>query len=338
MAWLMALTWIAILMPAGCGGAEKASVQTPHAAGPKGDAWVWDGAIWKRVAGGVGPSPRYAAALAYDSQRKVFVLFGGQTPKGSSDETWTWDGTAWKAQAPPHRPLARRNSSMAYDPARHRVVLYGGHVQGREEGDIIGDTWTWDGTDWAQADIGPGVPGKRAGSSMVTSATNVVLFGGHYWNVEYHGDASTFDGKAWSRIDSDPRPVGRGNSAVGWNPIDASLFVYGGSGFNATAGIGAAGTPLADAWLLRGATWTELKGQGPPALTSANAIWDQKGNRWMVLLGMSCPNPNDTAWAWDGKAWSKLASPGMSARWGAAVAQAPDGKALLFGGSDESGC
>jgi hypothetical protein len=336
-AWLAVLTGIAIFLPIGCGGEQATPAPTPQAAGPKGDGWAWDGAKWSRLAG-AGPSPRYSAALAFDPQRKAFVLFGGQTAKGSSDETWTWNGTAWKLQSSAHKPLARRDAAMAYDPAHERVVLYGGHIQGREEGDISGDTWTWDGTDWAQIDVGPGAPGKRAGTSMVTSGSNVVLFGGHYANVQYYGDAWILDGNAWSRVDRPPTPAGRGNSAVAWKPTDASLFVYGGSGFKATGGIGAAGEPLADAWLLRGATWAELKGQGPSALTSANAIWDQKGNRWMLLLGMSCPNPSDAAWAWDGAAWSKLARPGMSARWGAAVAQAPDGRALLFGGSDQAGC
>jgi hypothetical protein len=336
-AWLAVLTGIAIVLQFGCGGEQATPTPTPQAAGPKGDGWAWNSDSWKRISG-AGPSPRYAEALAYDAQRKVFVLFGGQTAKGSSDETWTWDGAAWKLQSPVHKPMARRDAAMAYDPAHAVVVLYGGHVQGREEGDIIGDTWTWNGTDWTEVDVGPGGPGKRAGTSIVTSGSNVVLFGGHYWNVEYSADAWTHDGHAWSRVDRAPRPAGRASSAVAWNPTDASLFVYGGSGLNTSAGIGAAGTPLADAWLLRGSTWTELTGQGPPALTSASAIWDQKGKRWTVLLGMSCPNPSDAAWGWNGTAWSKLASPGMPARWGAAVAQAPDGRALLFGGSDQSGC
>ena len=337
MTWPAALAAIAILLPAGCGAGQTTAAPTPQASGPKGDSWAWDGAKWKEVAV-AGPSPRYLAALAYDVPRKVFVLFGGQTAKGSSDETWTWDGTAWKTKSPAHKPLARTDAAMAYDPSRGAVVLYGGHVQGREEGDISGDTWAWDGADWTQIDVGPGAPGKRAGASLVTSGSDVLLFGGHYVNVQYYGDAWTLDAKAWSRVDRPPTPDGRGNSAVAWNPTDASMIVYGGSGFNSTAGIGAAGKPLADAWLWRGGTWTELKGQGPPALTAANAIWDQKGSRWMVLLGMSCPQPSDAAWAWDGRSWAKLASPGMSARWGAAVAQAPDGRALLFGGSDESGC
>jgi len=65
-------------------------------------------------------------------------------------------------------------------------------------------------------------------------------------------------------------------------------------------------------------------------------MWD--GKKIVVLLGMPCPNPSGDAWGWDGKAWLKLASPGISARYGAASAESPDGKALLFGGSDEPGC
>lgn len=180
--------------------------------------------------------------------------------------------------------------------------------------------------------------GEREGTSLVTAENQVLLVGGRYTNAVYFGDAWTWSGKAWLRVDQDPVPPGRSSPAIAWNPASSSLLVYGGSGLNASAGGGAAGLPLADAWSLSGGKWTELKGSGPPALALANAIWDQKGNRWVVLLGISCPNPSDAAWGWDGNAWSKLVKPGMSARWGAAVSQAPDGRALLFGGSDQSGC
>jgi hypothetical protein len=71
-------------------------------AGPLGDTWTWDGAVW-RGATGTGPSSRYGAALAHDAARDDFVLFGGQTAKGASNETSTWQrcsavgvhGCAW---------------------------------------------------------------------------------------------------------------------------------------------------------------------------------------------------------------------------------------------------
>lgn len=338
MAQLTAVTVVATLLFAGCGGAQ-ATIPTPtsHVAGPQGDTWASEGVTWRRVAAG-GPSPRYSAALAYDAKHKVFVLFGGQTAKGSSGETWTWDGTSWKAQSPAHKPSPRRSTAMAYDPERQVVILYGGLIEDPAEGKERGDTWTWDGTDWTEVDHGPGAPDVREGLRMVTAENQVLLFGGRIGNLQYFGDAWTWSGKSWSRVDQNPLPAGRSNSAVAWNPAGSSLLVYGGSGLNASAGPGAAGIPLADAWSLSGGIWTQLKGAGPPALSLASSIWDRKGNRWMVLLGISCPNPTDAAWAWDGSAWSKLASPGISARWGAASAETPDGRALLFGGDDQSGC
>jgi hypothetical protein len=320
-----------------CGGSQ-ATLPTPSTQrpGPLGDTWTWDGAWHQAIA--TGPTPRYLSSMTYDAKRKVFVLFGGHTAQGASDETWTWDGAAWKNASPAHKPTARSAAAMAYDPAHQIVVLYGGRVQGQEEGSTEGDTWTWDGTDWTQIDVGPGAPGKRSGAQLAVAGNRVVLFGGRWYNVNYFGDAWTWDGKAWSRIDHDPKPAGRSNSAVVWNPATASLFVFGGAGFKSTGGIGAQGAPLGDGWSLSGAAWSQLKGSGPPTLAFANAIWDAGNKRPVVLLGMHCPNPSDSAWAWDGSAWSKMAAPGMSARWGAATAQDAEGNTALFGGDNESGC
>jgi len=296
---------------------------------------MWDGAAWhaSKVSG---PAPRYLAALAYDAQHHVYVLFGGQTAKGSSDETWTWDGTTWMAISPAHKPPPRRSAAMAYDPAHQVVVLYGGLIPDQSEGAEASDTWTWDGLDWTLVSEKTKAPGPREGPRMITAGSRVLLFGGRLGNAQYYADAWAWDGKTWSRVDRDPTPPGRANVAATWDPIDSSLFIFGGSGFNSSAGPGALGTPLGDAWSLTGGKWTQVNSSGPGRLAFANAMWD--GKKIVVLLGMPCPNPSGDAWGWDGKAWLKLASPGISARYGAASAESPDGKALLFGGSDEPGC
>jgi hypothetical protein len=327
-----------VLLLVACSGSQATMpTHSPEQPGPLGDTWTWDGAAWHRATA-AGPAPRYLAGMAYDPKHKVFVMFGGHTAKGSSDETWTWDGTVWKAASPAHKPPARSSAAMAYDLGHNVVVLYGGRIQGQEEGSVGGDTWTWDGADWTQVDVGPGAPGKRDGPLLVAAGNRVVLFGGRLYNQDYFGDAWTWGGKAWSRIDQGPRPPGRTSPAVVWNPADSSLFIFGGSGFKPPGGNGNLGEPLGDAWALTGVNWTQLKGSGPPTLAFANAIWDAGNKRAIVLLGMHCPTPSDSAWAWDGTAWSQLAAPGMSARWGAAVAQDLDGKAVLFGGDNETGC
>jgi len=328
---------VLVLLLVACGGSQ-ATLPTPSTQrpGPQGDTWTWDGAWHQAIA--TGPTPRYLSSMTYDAKRKVFVLFGGRTAQGASDETWTWDGKVWKAASPAHKPPARSSAAMAYDAALEVVVLYGGRIQGHEEGSVGGDTWTWDGVDWTQIDVGPGAPGKREGPQLVAAGNRVVLFGGRLYNQDYFGDAWTWGGKTWSRIDQGPRPPGRASPAVVWNPATSSLFVFGGSGLKPPGNNGALGDPLGDAWSLTGARWTELKGSGPPTLAFADAFWDSGSKRAEVLLGMHCPNPSDSAWAWDGAAWSKLAAPGMSARWGAAIAQDAEGNAALFGGDNEPGC
>ena len=329
--------WLALLvLLAGCGESPAAIQPSPTSSktGSLADTWSWNSTGWHRVAG-TGPAARYSASLAYDARHNVYLLFGGQTVNGSSDETWTWDGSRWKALSPLHKPPPRRGAAMAYDPAQQVVVLYGGHVPDAAEGHPSADTWTWDGSDWMQADDGPG---PRHGPVAVTAQGRAIFFGGNYANTMYYGDAWSFSGKKWIRADAGAQPPGRGNAAAVWDAVDSSLLIYGGTGLNAAGGPGAQGVPLSDTWSLANGSWSALSRSGPGHLSFANAIWDAPGKRAIVLLGMPCPDPSGAAWAWDGKAWSQLANPGIPARWGAALAQAPDGKALLFGGSNEKGC
>ncbi len=65
------------------GGQQFRSFPTPYIPG----TWLWDGSNW-RVIDNNGPSPRYGAAMAYDSLREVLVLFGGSDADGASGETW----------------------------------------------------------------------------------------------------------------------------------------------------------------------------------------------------------------------------------------------------------
>jgi hypothetical protein len=54
------------------------------------DTWEWDGRVWTQRQD-MGPSARYATALAYDNQRDRVVLFGGTAygpPYGYLGDTW----------------------------------------------------------------------------------------------------------------------------------------------------------------------------------------------------------------------------------------------------------
>jgi len=307
-----------------------------HTPGPIGDTWVRLGGSWHQVEG-PHPAPRYAASLAYDAARRVYVLFGGQNGSVSYDETWIFNGEHWTQTSPAHRPPPRRSAAMAYDPQLNAIVLYGGLVPNGAEGSVASDTWTWDGVDWTEASADNHGPGPRAGSGMVTAGHGVILFAGHFWNTQYFGDAWTWEGKAWVRADGAPRPPGRGDPAIAWNPDDSSLFVYGGLGARPDAGPGNLGVALDDAWSMKNGAWSQLRGSGPPTTVNASAVWDAPTRSVTVIFGDVCPNPVADSWSWNGESW-KLSRVPVPPRWSAAIAEDPGGRVLVFGGNDEVGC
>jgi hypothetical protein len=80
---------------------------------------------WVRVATD-GPAPRDHAAMCYDSDRHVMVLFGGSTTPNSPlsasgffGDTWEFDGTNWTQRLPVNSPGPRTFANLTYDSWRH---------------------------------------------------------------------------------------------------------------------------------------------------------------------------------------------------------------------------
>ncbi len=333
--------WVVLIfLLTACGGGSSLGPMSvsPRPPGPLGDTWTNDGSRWVHAQVS-GPLPRYFAALAYDSPRHVFVLFGGQTAKGTSGDTWTWDPrrSKWREMSPAHKPPPRRDAAMAYDPGHQVVVLYGGLIPDQGEGHDASDTWTWNGRDWTEVSEDNNGPGYRSGPRMVTAGSRVLMFGGHIFNTSYFGDAWAWDGVTWSRVDHGPAPGGRSDAAIAWDPDDSSLFVYGGLGMRPNAGPGNLGVPLGDAWSMESGAWRQLPAAGGQITTDANAIWNRKTRSAVVMFGIACPDLTTAGSSWDGARWSSVQI-GASPRWGAAVAQDEQGNVLVFGGSNESDC
>ncbi len=158
-----------------------------------GDTWEWDGASWIDVTPATSPTARSGAALVYDEARGRIVLFGGDASDTNfSDETWEWDGTSWTLQSPTLRPPGRANHAAAYLAEARSVVVFGGAGAGPGGAAIpIGDTWAWDGTNWAR--LVPASPPQGRGVFGMTydaARHEVVLFGG--------SDNQSFLNDTWS--------------------------------------------------------------------------------------------------------------------------------------------
>ena len=84
----------------------------------------------------------------------------------------------WTRQIPSRSPSPRGGHAMAYDSAHGQVVLFGGYDDPRGLR-YLGDTWTWDGSNWIQK-FPRNSPPAQFGHAMAYDSAHgqVVLFGG----------------------------------------------------------------------------------------------------------------------------------------------------------------
>src|SRR5260221_6832669 len=158
------------------------------------DTWEWDGTTW-RSNSIAGPPARQSHAMAYDSARRVTVMFGGLSGTGAElSDTWEYTGAKWVA-APSGilSPGPRQGHVMAYRSLRPQMLLFGGS----RLGGVLGDTWEWDGTSWIRlATKGPAR--QAAAMAYNDNCDSIVLFGGYLPpNFQALGDSWGWDGSAW---------------------------------------------------------------------------------------------------------------------------------------------
>ena len=170
-----------------------------------------------------GPPIRFGAGMAYDSARRVTVLFGGQTNFNGTfpfNDLWEWDGERWTLRMPAtrtngwtnvpglgwrvshrERPVQRAHHGMAYDSRRGRVVIFGGQAISPDGSTpTLRDLWEWDGTQWYfRATNGP-IPRTYCTMAYDERRGRTVLFGGQPISPNEPSDAEVvweWDGARW---------------------------------------------------------------------------------------------------------------------------------------------
>src|SRR5262249_41604748 len=174
----------------------------------KSDTWEWDGSAWTLRASN-GPSPRSLFGMAYDSARRVSVVFGGGVASGFDGETWEWNGNIWVKRAS-SGPPPRIDHAMTYDSKRGVSVMFGGDIESPGHTVTLdGGTWEWDGASWSARSA---LPPARSGHAMAyDSARRVtVLFAGYAAPDGGVPDQGTWewDGNLWQKR-SDTGPTAR---------------------------------------------------------------------------------------------------------------------------------
>jgi T5SS/PEP-CTERM-associated repeat protein len=140
---------------------------------------------WSLVPTPTAPSPRISCAMAYDKDRGVTVLAGGDPIGNAFNDTWEFDGTTWTRNAAGDLPAPTTGASMAFDPVRHRMVLFGG---GQSFQSVSQSTATYN--------FSAAAGGWRWTGAAVLSAPEMCNYWGTgtAWNPKGQGQMATFGG------------------------------------------------------------------------------------------------------------------------------------------------
>ena len=300
------------------------------------DMWVLSDTTWIEIVPSSSPPPRAEHALAYDSNRRRVVLFGGCADAGETGcrsggavlaDTWEWDGNRWLQRRVETSPPGRDSHAMAYDAAHGQVLLFGGRG---ESGDFLGDTWLWDGEGWTQAAPATSPPARGAAAMVYDAAHGrLLLFGGEN-ETGLLNDTWEWDGSSWTRRWPTASPAARAAHALAYDPGSERVVLLG--GYNQD-----------DTWLWDGATWSQQSPQQAPSKRWDHALMYDPHRQQVVAFGgwddAALTFLGDT-WAWDGANWAEIASsPSAPApRSQAALSYESHGQSIIFGGRSNGQC
>ena len=291
--------------------------------------WIKEGEkrwIWTKKNPSNSPSPRFGHTMAYDTKRKVTVLFGGNGGTRYYSDTWEWDGIDWVKANPQLNPPPRNYHAMAYDSDSKVIVMFGG---GYGQFQLLDDTWEWDGTIWTKRN-----PANKPQSSIWHSMAYdskrkvTVLYGGST------GSKSTWewDGTNWKYIQTAYNPAGenaRQAATMVYDPTKGKTVLFGGIVHN----------EMSDLWEWDGLNWKYIDYSNVIERRQLHCMIFNGEN--MVVFGgfhwLPTTYFNDT-WILNGFKWSEI-TPQSSPekRIHHAMAYDSDRKAIvMFGGEDPS--
>jgi MYXO-CTERM domain-containing protein len=245
--------------------------------------WEWDGNDWidrTPAPTAKSPSARAGVSLAYDSARKKVLLFGGNGPAGTNwadlSDTWEWDGTVWVEKKPSAHPSPRSDAPMAFDAAHGEVLLHGGLAADANGALPLGDTWTWNGSNWTKR-TPASAPGPRNGFGLAyhPRRKQILLYGG---GAETGG---LFDTWEWNTSNWFER-------APAHNPGIKDRYALAGAGgrqrlllFGGTPGYSN------EVWEWTGLDWERptISGSSPPGRASPAMVYDAARGEYVMFGG-----------------------------------------------------
>ena len=194
------------------------------------DLWEWDGSSWSQISTTNPPSPRLNGAMAFDSSEGKVVYFCGYDDNSTLfSDTWEYNGLtqAWQLAAN-SGPPARQGCKLAFDPTRQKLVLFGGVTQ---VGTFVpvGDTWEWNGANWANVTPVGDSPVARGEHAMAYSGNGtIIMFGGLAVGNIRLSDTWSWNGGTWTQL-SATGPGDRHGHALTYDTVCNRVLLFGGS-------------------------------------------------------------------------------------------------------------
>ena len=174
------------------------------------DAWSLALGAWSELAPPLTVARRMDHAAAWDRAGGGLLVFGGEDDAGVRGDTWRYDGQVWEALAEGAGPPARDGAAMAWDGTR--LLLFGGQAGASDDapGDLLADTWAWDGDSWQALEPASSPPARRDHELIWDSDRGrLVLFGGVDADEATLVDLWEWDGEVWLAVDVVPGFIAR---------------------------------------------------------------------------------------------------------------------------------
>jgi len=239
------------------------------------------------------------AAFDLDRQKVVMLCSGSAT--------WEYDGATWtQYDALKTAPPQHRFGSLVYDQSLKKIVFFGGLGI---DGAYLDQTWTFDGSTWAQVKKNP--PPSRSHASMWYDPIlkKTVIYGGlgrltAEDRLTRYSDMWSFDGTGWTQIKPSTTPGMRYGAETIVDPKTNHALVFGGIRVDTDANNNQVQVYANDLWDWDGTNWTKIAtAVVPPARENAGWAVDPLRNELVMFGGYSGFYLSDL-WSYSNGRWS----------------------------------
>lgn len=271
--------------------------------------FVWDGG-WQAVCEGSCPRPsaRMGAAMAFDAERGVVVLFGGRRDAQFFNDVWQWDGASWTEITPTDvegdgNPGPRALASFGYDPVLRELVLVGGGLNGTLEsgGNNVNDVWAFNGERFLKIDNTvdddhDDEPPPQRAAVAVTTSQGLAVVGCQklgFFACSSGDGPWLFNGTSFANGGTvEGPPTTKQRPALVFNRARGSVMMFGGEDDDAL-------------WEWNGLRWNPRRpaGDRPDARDNTALAYDEARNVVVLFGGNESPGCDGSATSVCGTLW-----------------------------------